>query len=112
MAAERHTEHDLSDRDARRTRLTIDISPDLRRRIKVAAAQSDLSVRDYLARILDLAVPAEAGASGPTQRPVTRETLERLLQARERINQGRTFPDSTELIRQMREERTRQLDEL
>ena len=44
--------------------------------------------------------------------PVTRETIERLRQVREEIlqdRQGKPFEDSAEMIRQMREERTRQL---
>jgi hypothetical protein len=43
---------------------------------------------------------------------LTRETLEQVLRVREEIMEhtnGRVFEDSVELIRQMREERTRQL---
>lgn len=48
-------------------------------------------------------------------KPLTREKLERVLKVREEIiahTNGYTFEDSSELIRQMREERTRELDEL
>lgn len=48
-------------------------------------------------------------------KPLTREKLERVLKVHEEIvahTYGRTFSDSTELIRQMREERTKELDEL
>ncbi len=48
-------------------------------------------------------------------KPLTREKLERVLKVREEIiknTKGHTFEDSTELIRQMREERLRELDEL
>ena len=48
-------------------------------------------------------------------RPMSRESLERLLQARERMiqaRQGRPSLDSTEMIRQMREERSQYLAEL
>src|SRR6266702_4603524 len=65
----------------KRSRITIDISPELRRRIKVAASQRDLSISEYLGRIL------------------------------EHTNQ-RIFEDSTEIIRQMREERSQELDQL
>ena len=99
-----------------RPRLIIDISPELRRRIKIAAAQKDLSIREYVEEILEQAVPREE-ASVPEQeaRPVSRESLERLLQARERMiqkRQGRPSLDSTEIIRQMREERSQYLGEL
>ena len=46
---------------------------------------------------------------------MSRESLERLLQARERMiqaRQGRPSLDSTEMIRQMREERSQYLAEL
>ena len=99
-----------------RPRLIIDISPELRRRIKIAAAQKDLSIREYIEQILEQAVPPEE-ASVPQRepRPVTRESIEKLLQARETTIQkreGRPSLDSTEIIRQMREERSQYLGEL
>src|SRR6266851_2229410 len=45
-------------------------------------------------------------------RPITREAIERLRQIREEImkdRNGKLFEDSAEMIRQMREERTKQL---
>ncbi|HEX6557286.1 MAG TPA: hypothetical protein VF026_31270 [Ktedonobacteraceae bacterium] len=48
-------------------------------------------------------------------RPMTHETFEELRQLRERIKRnhpGQTFDDSTELIRQMREERSQYLADL
>ena len=57
-------------------------------------------------------VPDESSMKRLHRRPVTRETLERIHQVREEIlqnRQGKPFEDSTEMIRQMREERTRQL---
>jgi hypothetical protein len=97
-----------------RTRITIDISPELRQRIKLAAFQNNISISEYLGRILEDAVPREISYS-KEMKPLTREKLERVLKVREEIiahTYGRTFDDSTELIRQMREERTRELDEL
>jgi hypothetical protein len=100
-----------------RPRLMIDISPELRRRIKIAAAQKDLSIREYVEQILEQAVPhIETGTVEERQpRPVSRESVERLLQAHERRireRQGRPSLDSTEIIRQMREERSKYLGEL
>ena len=97
-----------------RTRITIDISPELRQRIKLAAFQDNISISEYLGRILEDAVPGEISYS-KEMKPLTREKLERALKVREEIiahTYGRTFDDSTELIRQMRDERTRELDEL
>jgi len=39
--------NDLKKQQGKRARLTIDISPELRRRIKIAAVQRDLSITDY-----------------------------------------------------------------
>lgn len=98
--------------NSRRIRLTIDISPELRRRIRNAAAQRDLSLRAYVERILEEAV-TEDGASGqPMRRPLNREAVERLHRRREAISKGQVFPDSTEDIRQMRVERAEYLGNL
>ncbi len=60
-------------------------------------------------------IPGESSMCGVHWRPVTQETLEQVLRVREQImreTKGRVFEDSTELIRQMREERTKYLEEL
>src|SRR6266487_1182909 len=57
-------------------------------------------------------VPGESSMRMVHRHPMTSETLERIHQIRKEIlqdRQGKPFEDSTELIRQMREERTRQL---
>ncbi len=100
----------------KRPRLMIDINPELRRRIKIAAAQKDLSIREYVEDILENVVPPEeASMEKREHRPVSQESLQRLLRTREQIiqeRQGEPFTDSTELIRQMREERSEYLGEL
>jgi hypothetical protein len=53
---------------ARRARLSIDVEPELRRRIKVISAQKDLSVRDYIVSILRRALEEEA-ALAPAEAP-------------------------------------------
>ncbi len=98
----------------KRTRITIDISPELRRRIKIAASQRDVSISEYLGEILEENVPDEASMS-QLGRPVTQETLERLRRIRKQIlhdRQGKLFEDSSELIRKMREERSQELEQL
>ncbi len=42
-----------------RARLTIDVEPDLRRQIKIAAARHDQTVRDYVITTLRRALDAE-----------------------------------------------------
>ncbi len=97
-----------------RTRITIDISPELRQRIKLAALQNDVSISEYIGRILEDQVPRESRYNKELK-PLTREKLERVLKVRERIIEhtgGYTFDDSTEIIRQMRDERTREQEDL
>ena len=95
-----------------------DISPQLRRRIRAAAAKRDLSIQKYIDDVLEQAVPQEEESSQQDEqhepRPVSKEALEGLLRLREQIKQnhpGQVFDDSTEIVRQMREERSQYLDE-
>jgi predicted HicB family RNase H-like nuclease len=106
-------ENDQTDNARKRSRITIDISPEMRRRIKIAALQNDLSISEYLGRILEEVVPEETPVKKIEGHPVTREAIERLRLIREQImqdRQGKPFTeDSTEMLRQAREERTRYL---
>ena len=116
MAMQSHYSEDHNLLSGKRPRLIIDISPELRRRIKIAAAQKDLSIREYVEDILDQAVPLEDAHTKKRQtHPISQESLQRLLRTREQIiqeRQGKPFSDSTEIIRQMREERSEYLGEL
>jgi hypothetical protein len=115
MAMQNHYDDDHYKLPGKRPRLMIDISPELRRRIKIAAAKKDLSIREYVEDILDQAVPSEDLQTKQQPNSVSRESLQRLLRTREQIiqeRQGKPFTDSTELIRQMREERSEYLGEL
>ena len=106
---------DQEARTTKRSRITIDVSPEMRRRIKLAAAQNDLSISEYLGRILDEAVPQEVNMVQRQRKRLTREALEDIYRVHEEIKQhtqGKVFEDSSELIHQMREERSRELDQL
>jgi hypothetical protein len=99
----------------KRSRITIDISPELRRRIKVAASQRDVSISEYLGGILEENVPLEVGFTQQEEHPVTPEFLEQVYRVRQRIfkeSKGELFEDSAESIRQQREDRTKYLEEL
>src|SRR6266566_5826058 len=99
----------------KRSRITIDISPELRRRIKVAASQNDLSISEYLGRILEEHVPEEMNLVEQDVHPVPPDILEEIDRIRERVireSKGHIFEDSTEVLRQQREERTQYLEEL
>jgi hypothetical protein len=111
-----HSDQDTLDQTAQRARLTLDVTPEMRRRIRLAAAQRDLTIKDYVERILDQALPplaeleARQQRSMPPSRPLDPAAAERLLGARDRVMAGRTFADdSTELIREAREQRLAEL---
>jgi len=100
------------DNAKKRSRITIDLSPELRRRIKMAALQNDLPISEYVGRILEQTVPDEASATQRQWKPIPEDFLEQVHRVREQVikdSKGEIFEDSTELIRQMREERTRYL---
>lgn len=118
MALRKEDIHDDNERQEantmKRTRITIDISPELRRRIKVAASQRDVSISEFLSQILEEHIPDEAVMKQPG-RPVTYESLERLRRIRKQIlhdRQGKLFEDSTDMIHKMREERSQELEQL
>lgn len=96
----------------KRSRITIDVDDDLRRKIKIIAARKDVPVNQYVTDALKEKVARETVEEEQVGRPVSQEAIERLLRYREefiRETHGELFDDSTELIRQMREERTRYL---
>jgi uncharacterized protein (DUF1778 family) len=99
----------------KRPRLMIDVSPELRRRIKVAAAQKDLSVNEYVGRILEEVIPRETNLLEKRERGrLNSAAIEDLLKTREevmRAHPGEVF-DSVETLHQVREERLKELEQL
>ncbi len=94
--------------------LFINIVPELRRRIKKAATQSNLSEQEYVGRILEQAVPPDIHTVQQTTGKLNRDAVNKLLRYREEIRRahpGVVFEDSAELIHQAREERTRELEQ-
>jgi hypothetical protein len=109
MAAETERDQPAQPAPKRRTRLIVDISPELRRRIKIAAAE-----REYVEQILESTV-APASATALPRRRMTQEDAARLNRASEAFEQahpGVLHEDSAELVRQMREERAAHLGDL
>src|SRR5579863_5794779 len=108
MMAMQHQHDDQADDD-----LIINLVPELRRRIKLAATQSNLSVQEYVERLLEQAVPPETIPLQRTGR-LSRVAVDKLLRTRETIRRahpGQVFEDSSELIHEAREERTRELEQ-
>ena len=102
--------YDKGKQAMKRSRITIDVSPELRKRIKKVASELDVSISEYLGRIIEEAVPEETSLLQLEKKPLTREKLERVLKVREEIiahTGGYTYENSTEVVRQMREERSR-----
>ena len=93
---------------ASRPRLTVDISPALKRRIKVAAAAQDMPVSAYVARVLGQVVPASEAVVKASDGAVSSNMTRRAEQLR--AEQRAPFPeDSADLIREAREQRHTQL---
>ncbi len=115
MTEENQPIDDNTDYRSRISIFTVDLSRGLQRRIRLAASQNDLSISEYLERILDEAVPEETGITQRERRYLTPDLLQAALEVRKQIMEhtnGEIFEDSTELIRQMREERSRELEQL
>lgn len=108
----REREPESSASNKKRSRITIDVKPSLRRRIRLEAFKQDLSISEYVGQILDDYVPSEETISQLRERPVTPEFLEEVYKVREQVMRdakGQPFEDSVEAIRRAREERTREL---
>lgn len=92
-------------------RIPVEISRQLYYRIKAEATRRHISTRQYLEDLLDEMVPESTDVVTPGH-PITQESLDRLKEIRERLfaqNNYQYFEDSVEEIREMREERLRQL---
>lgn len=104
-----------SSKTTKRSRITIDVSPELRRRIKMAALKRDLSISEFIGKILEQSIPDDTNVIEQEEHPVTPDFLEQVYRVRERImreSNGKLFEDSAELLRQQREERTQYLEQL
>lgn len=98
----------------KRSRITIDVSPELRQRIKMAAIKQGQTISDYLVDILEQAVPVELAAIEVERHPVPANILEDVYRVREQVireSKGHIFEDSAEALRQLREERANYLEE-
>jgi hypothetical protein len=87
----------------RRSRLTLDLDPELHLRMKIAAAQARLSMREYVEQMLREHVPSLPQQAQPQHRPIASDVLERLARTRQEISGGRVLSDATEIIRRMRD---------
>ena len=99
-------------KESSRITIHINISRELFRRLRIAASHNQLWLTEYVEQALEEAALHEASRIQRERRSVTCKTLEELLEIREEIMRDRGVElsnDSTEMLRQQREERTLQL---
>lgn len=112
MAVRRHEHDDDHTEDTENeTDSKIEISPEIRQRIKRAATKNNLSVEEYLERMIEQAEKHDIVLQ-EQRKPLTQEKLVAIFRAIEEIQQhtqGQIFDDPVEVIRKMREERTQEL---
>jgi hypothetical protein len=92
-------------------RIPVEISRQLYYRIKAEATRRHIPTRQYLEDLLDETVPESTDVITPGH-PPTQENLDKLKEISERLyreNNYQFFEDSVEVIREMREERLREL---
>lgn len=110
-----YEEHYKDNKAMKRVRITFDVDPELQQRIKVAAAKRNLSLSEYLGNILERVIPPVESENYTKGHPVTSEAIEQLRQVREGMAEyrhGKPLEDANETIWQMREERSRELEQL
>lgn len=89
----------------RRSRLYVDVSVDLRRRVRVAAAREDTTIHDYVVRSLENQLRREESADAADAADEADRLVERLLQLRQRaFPNGMLADDSVEMLRAQRSE--------
>ncbi len=113
MKSGRRDFDDQPDNSEEPVSIIIDVSPELWRKIRTAAAEKEQSVYEYLNTILEQAVAGKTIETQTLEHPVTNKTLELLDEISEEImrdRQGRLFEESiAEMLEKARIERTREL---
>ena len=91
-------------------RLTLDIDPNLQRRLKAAAALKGITMREYCESILEEALNQELPNRIPN-REARQQALDDLTALRKKIFGGRKLPgNSADIIREEREIRAEQIE--
>ena len=94
----------------KRKRFTLDLDPEMQRRLKVSAALKGISMRQYCVSAIEKELAQDHDAVFQTPR-FTEKDLDELLALREEIFGGEMLPgDSTDVIREERELRTKELE--
>ena len=94
----------------KKKRFTLDLDPGVQTRLKIAAALRGVSMRRYCVSAIEKELAQDNEAVFQTPR-FTEEGLNQLLALREEIFGGEMLPgDSTDIIREERELRTKELE--
>jgi hypothetical protein len=112
MTAEK--QHFGDDQPTDEGRITIELPPELRKQIRAAAHKKGLPLDEYLRLVLEEAVLDQERAERD-QEAIPSDILEQLARVRQQTlldNKGKLFEDTTEIIRQQREERSQYLEQL
>ena len=96
----------VSEMELKKKRLTLDLDPQLQRRLKAVAALKGVSMRQYCQTAIEKELSSDEGVD-VERLPFGPEAMDRLNRLREEIFQGRKLPgDSAEFIREARESRS------
>ena len=96
----------------KRKRFTLDLDPEVQLRLKVAAALKGISMRQYCLEAIEKELAKEEIPPRESA-GFNLEAFNQLVALRDEIFQGReALSDSTELIREAREIRTKELERL
>ena len=96
----------------KKKRFTLDLDPEVQRRLKVVAALKGVSMRQYCLEAIKKDLDKEEIAPNEST-GFNLEAFNQLVALRDEIFQGRqALGDSTELIREAREIRTKELERL
>ena len=91
-----------------RSRLYVDVPPDVRRRVHVAAAHEDVTIQEYVVRSLEQSLRQGEASRHASARDEAAHIRDRLLAVRRRVFQGGMLPDdSVDILAAERERETR-----
>ena len=92
--------------EVKKKRLTLDLDPELQRRLKAVAALKGVSMRQYCQIAIEKELAGDENAK-VVPLPFGPESIERMNRLREEIFQGKILPgNSVDFIREARESRS------
>ena len=100
-----------ADADRETAQITLSVDAAIHDRLKAAAALRGDSVDEYCLYAIDRQLSEDDGGPRTTGKPLTHATLDKFYARRKEILGDKKFPgNSADVIREMREERTLQLE--